>query len=77
MAEPSTTIKVPVRLRDEIKKLAQEKHESMPSIIEEMLECYLIDQRMVTLKRQVEQTSSAEMREYETETTAMDGAYQW
>lgn len=70
-----TTIKVPVGLRDEIKELAAQRGESMPSIIEEMLELYLEEIRMKKLRAQVAATPPEDMAEYMREVDAMDRAY--
>ena len=76
MAE-QTTIKVSVGLRDEIKALATQRGESMPSIIEEMLEVYREEIRMRKLRAQVRNTPPEEMAEYMREVSEWDGAYGW
>ena len=76
MAE-QTTIKVSVGLRDEIKALATQRGESMPSIIEEMLEVYREEIRMRKLRSQVRNTPPEEMAEYMREVSEWDGAYGW
>ncbi len=76
MAE-QTTIKVSVGLRDEIKALAMQRGESMPSIIEEMLEVYREEIRMRKLRSQVRNTPPEEMAEYMREVSEWDGAYGW
>jgi len=72
-----TTIKVPVDLRDEIKVIAQQRGESMPSIIEEMLELYREEIRMRRLESQVRATPPEQMESYIAETTEWDKAYGW
>ncbi|MDK8625816.1 ribbon-helix-helix protein, CopG family [Corynebacterium appendicis] len=76
MAE-QTTIKVPVDLRDEIKVIAQQRGESMPSIIEEMLELYREEMRMRRLENQVRATPPEQMGSYIAETAEWDKAYDW
>ncbi|MCT1450181.1 ribbon-helix-helix protein, CopG family [Corynebacterium sp. p3-SID1194] len=76
MAE-QTTIKVPVDLRDEIKVIAQQRGESMPSIIEEMLELYREEIRMRRLESQVRETTPEQMESYIAETAEWDMAYGW
>lgn len=76
MAE-QTTIKVPVDLRDEIKVIAQQRGESMPSIIEEMLELYREEMRMRRLENQVRATPPEKIESYIAETAEWDKAYDW